>query len=345
MTAIRPPGLEAFLRKPDPAIAAIMIYGDEAEAVRELAQRVVAKVAGSSDDPFSVTTIAEQDLASDPGRLADEVQSISMFGGARAIWVKGVGEAFLKAVAPVLEAERRGNLVVAEAAALSKSSELRKLFETSPHALVLPLYEAKDEEIAASVARILAQDNLQIGDEALARFIELAGFSRALVKREAEKLALYALGAGRVSLADVEAVCGNDTGATTDELADSVFGGDIADADRLFHDLLRSGRDPGQLLSAVQKHAFRLADFRLAVERGTPAEQAVKQARPPVFFNRQQAVQAQLRAWTLADLVKAGNTLSTQVLAARQNGDLAATIASRCVLSLARKGLSLRTPR
>jgi DNA polymerase-3 subunit delta len=108
---------------------------------------------------------------------------------------------------------------------------------------------------------------------------------------------------------------------------------------------LRGGRDPGQLLSAVQKHAFRLADFRLAVERGASAEQAVKQARPPVFFKRQQSVQAQLRAWTLVDLVKAGNTLSTQVLTARQNGGLAATITSRCILSLARKGLSLRSQR
>jgi DNA polymerase-3 subunit delta len=259
--------------------------------------------------------------------------------------LKGAGEAFAKALTPLLEAGGRGNLIIAEAAALPKSSELRKLFETSPHALILPLYEAEDDETAASVQRILARDNIQIGDEALARFIELTGSSRALVKREAEKLALYALGSSRVSLADVEAVCGNDTGATADDLADSVFGGEVADADRLFHDLLRGGRDPGQLLSAVQKHAFRLADFRLAAERGMQAEQAVKQSRPPVFFKRQPAVLAQLRAWSLADLVKAGNTLSTQVLAARQNADLAAAIASRCVLSLARKGQSLRLQR
>jgi DNA polymerase-3 subunit delta len=345
MTAIRPPGLESFLRRPDPSVAAVLIYGDDSEAVRELAQRVVAKAAGASGDPFSVTTLSEQDLAADPGRLADEAQSLSMFGGSRAVWVKAAGEAFLKSVAPLLEEGRGGNLVVAEAAALAKSSELRRLFETSPRALVLPLYEAEDDETAATVTRILAGDNLQIGDEALSRFIELTGSSRALVKREAEKLALYALGAGRVSVADVEAVCGTDTGATTDELADSVFGGDIADADRIFHDLLRGGRDPGQLLSAVQKYAFRLADFRLAVDRGMPAEQAFKTARPPVFFKRQKAILAQLRAWTLADLVKAGNTLSSQVLAARQNGGLAATIASRCILSLARKGLSLRAQR
>jgi DNA polymerase-3 subunit delta len=345
MTAIRPAGLDAFLRKPDPSIGALLIYGEEPDAVRELASRAVKKVAGSLDDPFSVTMLLEQDLASDPARLADEVQSISMFGGQKAVWVKGAGEAFLKAVLPVLEGKASGNLVVAEAATLAKSSQLRAMFEKSPHALVLPLYEAELGEIAQMTEQILDRDNLRIGPDALTRFIALAGTSRGLIRREAEKLALYCLGNERVSLEDVEAVCGNDTGATTDELADSVFGGDVEEADRLFHDLVRAGQDAGRLLSSVHQQALRLQEFRVAIDRGAQAEQILKQARPPDFFKRQRAVQAQLRSWSLTDLVTAGSTLNANVLAARRNAALAEAIAGRCLLSLARKARSLRQDR
>jgi DNA polymerase III subunit delta len=345
MTAIKPAGLDSFLRKPDPAVGALLIYGDEPDAVRELASRAVKKVAGSLDDPFSVMTLAEQDLASDPARLADEVQSISMFGGRKAIWVKGAGEAFLKAVLPVLEGRASGNLVVAEAATLAKSSQLRAVFEKSPHALVVPLYEAEPGEVAQMVEQILAQDNLRIGPDALTRFMALAGSSRGLVRREAEKLALYCLGNERVSIEDVEAVCGNDTGATVDELADSVFGGDVEEADRLFHDLVRGGQDAGRLLGIVHMQALRLQDFRVAIDRGAQAEQLLKQARPPVFFKRQRAVLAQLRAWSLSDLVTAGGTLNANVLAARRNAALAEAIAGRCLLSLARKARALRQDR
>jgi DNA polymerase-3 subunit delta len=345
MTAIKPAGLDAFLRKPDPAIAAILIYGEEGDAVRELAQRAVKKVAGSLDDPFTVTALTDQDVSSDPARLIDEVQSISMFGGSKAVWVKGVGEGFLKAALPLLEGRMQGNLVVAEAAALPKNSQLRAQFEKSPHALILPLYEAESSEIAGLVEHILAQDNLRIGPDALARFIELAGTARGLARREAEKLALYCLGNERVSLEDVEAICGNDTGSTPDELADAVFGGEVEEADRLFHDLVRGGQDAGRLLGVVHMQALRLAEFRLAIDRGATADQVVKQARPPVFFRRQRLVTTQLRAWGLTDLVTAGSTLSANVLAARQNSDLAQAIAGRCLLSLARKGLSLRLDR
>lgn len=345
MTAIKPAGLDSFLRKPDPAIAALLIYGDEPDAVRDLASRAVKKVAGSLDDPFTVTTLLDQDLAGDPARLTDEVQSISMFGGQKAIWVKGAGDAFLKAVLPVLDAKMGGNLVVAEATALAKSSQLRALFEKSPHALVIPLYEAEPGEIAQLVEQLLAKDNLRIGPDALTRFMALAGTSRGLVRREAEKLALYCLGNERVSLEDVEAVCGNDTGATADELADSVFSGDVEAADRLFHDLVRSGQDAGRLLGAVHQQAMRLQEFRTAIDRGAQAEQVLKQARPPVFFKRQPTVQAQLRAWSLSDLVTAGSTLGANVLSARRNAILAEAIAGRCLLSLARKGLALRRDR
>ncbi len=345
MTAIKPAGLDAFLRKPDPAIAAILIYGEEGDAVRELAQRAVKKVAGSLDDPFSVMALAEQDITSDPARLIDEVQSISMFGGGKAIWVKGVAEGFLKAALPLLEGKAQGNLVIAEAGALPKNSQLRSQFEKSPHALIIPLYEAEIGEIAAMVEQILAQDNLKIGQDALARFIELAGTARGLAKREAEKLALYCLGSERVGVEEVEAICGNDTGSTPDELADAVFGGEVEEADRLFHDLVRGGQDAGRLLGVVHMQALRLAEFRLAIDRGATADQVVKQARPPVFFRRQRLVIAQLRAWGLSDLVTAGSTLSANVLAARQNAGLGQAIAGRCLLSLARKGLALRLDR
>jgi DNA polymerase-3 subunit delta len=345
MTAIKPAGLDSFLRKPDPAIGAVLIYGEEPDAVRELAGRAVKKVAGSLDDPFSVTVLADQELASDPARLADEVQSISMFGGQKAIWVKSAGEAFLKAILPVLEGKASGNLVVAEAATLAKSSQLRAMFEKSPHALVVPLYEAETDEIEQMVGQILAKDDLRIGPDALARFMALSGTARGLVRREAEKLVLYCLGNERVSIEDVEAVCGNDTGATADDLADSVFSGDVEEADRLFHDLIRSGQDSARLLGAVHQQSLRLQDFRLAIDRGAQAEQVLKQARPPVFFLRQRVIQPQLRVWGLADLVQAAGTLGAAVLATRRNAVLAEAIAGRCLLSLARKARALRQDR
>lgn len=342
MTAIRPPGLESFLRKPDPAVAAILIYGDEPGAVRDLAAKTVRKLAGSLDDPFAVITLQDSELAGDPGRLIDEVQSRSMFGDIRVVWLREAGEAFAKACAPLLDGRVSGNRVIAEAGMLSKASGLRNLFEKSPHGLILPLYDANPAEAGALARSVLMADGIRINEEVLHRFIELAGTSRSLVQREAEKLALYCMGLTEATLADVEAVCGNDTGAAPDQLADSVMAGEVVATDRLFQALVAGGTDAGRLLSAVHAHAMQLQDIKAAVERGGQAAQLLRSARPTIFFKRHDAIQTQLRAWSMADLVMAGSTLGQAVLQTRQMSFLGEAIASRCLLSLARKGLALR---
>ena len=345
MTVLRASAIDAFLRKPDASIGAMLIYGEEPDAVHEIASRAVKRFAGSTDDPFAVTLMQDGDLSSDPARLTDEVQSMSMLGGGKAIWIKSAEQAFLKAVLPVLEGKISGNFIVAEAGVLAKSSPLRSAFEKSPHAHAVALYEAAASEIGPLVEQLLAKDNLKISHEATHRFIELAGTQRGLVRREAEKLALYCLGATHVSVADVEAVCGNDTGADPDALVDAVFGGEVETADRLFHALVQSGTDAGRLVSVAHLHCMKLQDFRVATERGLMVDQALRQARPPIFFKRQDKVKTQLRHWGLSDLVKAANTLGATVLAVRRNAGLGQAIANRCLLSLARQGLKLRQDR
>ncbi len=345
MTVLKASGVDAFLRKPDPAIAALLIYGEEADAVRDIAQKAVKRHAGTLGDPFTVVTLQDGDLAADPARLVDEVQSLSMFGGNRAVWIKGAGEAFLKAVMPLLGGKVSGNLVVAEAGALAKSSALRAAFEKSAHAHVVPLYEAEPGEVAHLVEQILAQHKLKVGEDVLHRFIELAGTSRGLVLREVEKLSLYCLGGTQVSAADVEAICGNDTGADPEALADCVFHGDVEEADQLFQALVRAGTDAGRIVMVAHSHAQRLADFRVAIARGTKPDSAVRSARPPVFFKRQSKVLAQLQVWPLGDLMLAASTLGAAIPQVRQNTALGEAIASRCLLSLARKARALRSER
>ena len=345
MTTLKAQGLEAFLRRPDPGVAILLIYGEEPDAVRELAGRAVKRIAGSLDDPFSVVKLDDQDLASDPARLTDEVQSLSMLGGNRAIWIKGADQSFLKAASPILDGTVKGNFIVAEAGLLAKSSGLRTALEKSPRAMIMALYEAEDGDIAGALDQALGRFGLKIDQDAKFRFVELVGTSRGLLLREVEKLGAYAIGQSLVSLADVEAVCGNGAGADADDLVDAVFMGDAAEADRNFQLLVQSGFDTGRLLSLAHGHALKLQDFRLAIEKGGRAEQVLKSARPPVFFKRQQIIQSQLNIWTLTALLSAAATLAGAVLQVRQNALLAESIASRALIAIARNSRALQAGR
>lgn len=342
MAIIKANALDALLRKPTPGLAAILIYGADPSAVRDMASRAVKRLAGSLDDPFSVVVLEESNLASDPGRLIDEVQSQSLLGGNRVIWMRSAEQSFLRSAEAILNGSIRGNMIVAEAGSLAKGSALRTKFESANHLCILPLYDATPGDSIAWAEAALAREGFRIDREALALLQESAGAGSAVLAREVDKLSLYCLGENTITAADVRAVCGNASGVEADDLVDAALGGDIAEADRYFQQLTSAGVDPGRLLTMAHGHVVRLIDCRRQVDRGMRIEQAIKSAKPPIFFKRQSPVQSQLQSWELTSLLAAAAALNGAILQARLNAPLAESLANRALLAVARSARSQR---
>lgn len=342
MTAIRPQDFPQLLNKKATAYRAVLIYGSDQGGVHERAMALVRAVAGSLDDAFQVARLSEADLADDPGRLADEVQSLSLMGGTRAVWVEDAGQAFLGAITAILDAPADGNLVIAEAGALAKSAKLRTLFEEARNAAILPCYEDNARDLDQIISEVLKRDGLTISDEARTRLRGLLGSDRLASRGEIEKLALYCMGQKEVTLADVEAAAGDASGLSLDDLCDRVFEGDIAEADSLVMRLTDAGNSPGRLLALASQHLARLQRLRAEVDGGKSADLAIKTARPPVFFARQRSMTNQLRIWESDDLDRAGRTLAAATRQSREIAALEPAIVSRALLGLARQARELR---
>src|SRR5712691_9176186 len=109
----------AFLRRPDPEICAILLYGPDAGLARERAETVARTICPDLRDPFRVAELTVATLAGDPARLADEAAQISLLGGRRVIRVREAGDALASLFARFLDAAlgpvSGDTLVVAEA--------------------------------------------------------------------------------------------------------------------------------------------------------------------------------------------------------------------------------------
>jgi len=342
MAALSGAAVDRFLRSPDPAILAALIYGPDLGGVRERASAIVRAVAGSLDDAFAVVRLSDDALAGDPGLLADEQASLSLMGGRRVVWVAEAGAGFLKAIASILANPRPGNLIVAEAGALQKKAPLRTLFEASGDAVAIACYADGTREIDALITAEMRNARLSIDDDAREHLAGLLGADRALSRQELQKLATYAHGKTAVSLADVEAVCGDASEHSLDDLVDAVFEGDLDSVDAVFQTLLDAGTAPDRMISAANQHVARLAAMRMNVDAGRRTEDVVRSARPQIFFKRQAGMIRQLSAWELDGIAAAGNALGSAVLQMRGEAELSEAIALRCLLALARKARGTR---
>jgi DNA polymerase-3 subunit delta len=337
MAVLRASALEGFLRQRELAANGFLVYGPDTGKAHEAACSIVRRIAGSLEDGFRVVRLTDDDLAADPGRLADEYFALAMLGGARAVWVSDAGQAFATAAAGLLATPSGGNVLIAEAGNLRKSTPLRQLFETAEHAYAVPCYEDSAEDLASLIDVAISRAGIRMSPTARTELRIALGDDHALTRSEIDKLFLYVHGRDEITEADVRAVMSGRNAPSLDELCDAVLGGDLAAADRLIQTLLDGGAAGSRLLSAVAAHVALLRTVAAEMAAGARLSRALQSARPPVYGSRQRVIATCLRHWPAAGLSAAATTLARATLATREMPALESQIAGRALLALARR--------
>ncbi|MCU0906015.1 MAG: DNA polymerase III subunit delta [Rhodobacteraceae bacterium] len=302
---LSPRDAAAFLARPDPGVAAALIYGPAPMRVALKRQDLTRAIVGPQGEAeMRLTRLTGADVRRDPAALMDAVKATGFFPGPRCVLVDEAGDGLAEAAAAVLAGWRDGDArIVVAAGQLSPGSKLRKLFETAKTAVAIAVYDdppGRDEiegwlrEAACPPLDRAAMDDLL----ALARALDPGE-----MRQTVERLALYTRGqAAPVSAADVAAVAPASVEAETDDLIDAVADGRPDDLAGLLSRLAAQGVTPVALCISATRH-FRA----LLVAKADPAgpDAALSRARPPLNFRRKDALLRQVRRWDAAALDRA----------------------------------------
>jgi DNA polymerase-3 subunit delta len=328
------PRVEAFLRKPDPALIAVLVYGPDQGLVRERAERLVATIAGDVTDPFRVADVTPDSVKDDPARLRDEAAALPFSGGRRVVRIRDGKDVLTNAVRNLLEMGGGGGLVVVEAGELGPRSTLRQIFETESKAVALACYADEGDTLRRVIEADLAAHGLTIAPEAMEYLASHLGADRGVTRSELEKLALYK-GAGQIEVDDVLAVVGDAGAVSLDAIAYAACGGESGLLDRALATAFAEGVSAISLLRAVARHLQRLLEARAAVAGGGSVEQAMAALRPAVFYRQRAPFRAQMDLWGVARLAEGLRALTIAEIDCKQTGAPQKLLCQRALFRLA----------
>ena len=331
---------EAFIKSPDPAARAILVYGPDAGLVRERVETLVKGAAGDLADPFRVADISAKELLDDPARLADEAAALSLTGGRRAVRLRqaddNLASLFREFLASASGDVPSDTLIVVEAGDLAARSALRKIFEKAKAGAALACYRDDARNLGAVIRETLREFGHEATPDALTYLSAHLGGDRQLSRRELEKLALYkGTEPGPVELADAQACVGDSAALSLDDLAYAVAGGAAGEAERALARSLQEGVHAVGALRAVSRHFQRLHLVAGLVDGGLTLDDAVKRLRPPLFWKAAPAFRTQAAAWNLRTLARALGRLLEAESGCKHTGAPEATICSRALLEIA----------
>lgn len=331
--------IRRFLDKPDKDVRAVLLHGPNESFAHEAAQKLAAWALGSSDDPYAVTKLGEDEIRKDAARLADALAAQSLLGGPTIVWARISGKsadaAILAALASLERGEAGGYLII-EAGDLGATAELVKAFNAAAKAAAIAFYEETEAERAAHARALAKQNCVSFEPGAEEAFLAALPADRGLATREIEKLALYAHGLDRaVSLEDLTALMADEAESALDAASLAAAQGQ---ANRAVEALACIDALSGvSALRALLRRLHQLREARTFIDEGMSAADAVGKLRPPVFWKERDAVAAQARLWSAKKLNAAYEILWAAELRAKTAGapqDLIAADAYRSVARL-----------
>ncbi len=338
----RRPDIERFLRAPDPAVRAALIYGRDLGVVRDRGHELAGRVVVNPDDPFDVALLTERDLAEDGGRLESELAAQSLMGGRRLVRVRLSAEmpAVDRLAAEALARHAAGEFnpdafFLIETGTRGRDSALRKTAEKANGAAAIPCYEDDPGDVARLVRETLAKDGVALNAEALALFVARMPKERGVARREIERLALYLdPGSGaQATPADLEPFLGVEPEASLAGAATDAFGGRLAQAQAGLRRVAQEGESGPAAVRALGMHLGRLRRVLTLAKSGAGLQEAAKSS--GVFWKQEREFLRQARAWTLSDLDRLHPELLAADRACKTAGSPDRLIAERLALTVA----------
>ncbi|WP_419807710.1 DNA polymerase III subunit delta [Sphingomonas sp.] len=327
-------GTNGQLPKLRPDLRLYLFHGADEAGAADLAKRLAASLPDA--ERVDLDAVA---LRKDPGRLADEAASMSLFGDARLIRATGIGEESLAALTLLLDADRAGNPVIAVAPSVKASSKIVKLATDSPRAVAVACYAPSAADAERIAGTMLTDAGLRPAAGLARRIADAAGTDRAVMAQEVEKLALFLDAAPDrphdASLADLDAI-GADLGEA--ELAgavDALIEGRPGNLGAALARLDEGGASPVPWLRAVQRRLVTLGEMRSAVDRGEPADAVMKRHR--IFWREEAKTTGDLRRWSAGMIATALQRVRGAELAAMSSGTAGAVGAEHDAVALARR--------
>src|SRR5204862_5888431 len=166
-------------------------------------------------------------------------------------------------------------------------------------------YSDNARDLAQVIRDAFAAHNIGASRDATDFLVQHLGEDRLVTRAELEKLTLYAGDGGHIELDEARAVIADTAALSLDDAVLAAAEGDAAALDRALSRVFQEGESPVTVIRALLRHLQRLHQLAIRVAGGASVDDAIRGARPPIFFKQQDSWRRQLQRWSEARLRRA----------------------------------------
>lgn len=293
--------IDNIIRNLPVAVKSALVYGPDAGLADERAAIIAAGITGPAPDPFSVTEISAEKIKEDAAIIAEELSSLSFFGGRKLVKIRNAGDSLTSSITAALKFLNSrpddNSFLLVTAGELGARSSLRLLFEKEKHAYAIPCYQEDAQSLAAVVRGRLKAAGFLWEDGVIETISANLVGDRMILNSELEKLFLFKAEDKNITMSDVAELLVDSGETSLDELCISLADRDAAKLYRLFAKALMQGIEPVRIIRHLLGYFGRINIVYGKIRSRISEQEAIAGLRPPIFWKNLPNFKRHIGSW------------------------------------------------
>ena len=260
-----------------------LIYGPNEGLIRENID-IVFKNFTKGADCEKINIVGKQ-LDESISILNDEISTISLFSEKKFIILDSPKEKHVSIIEDSLSLDFKNTCMVVKQDNLKKSSNIRKLYETSKNHFSLACYDDDVKVLSSLLEKFQKEHSITFDSGVKSFLLNNLSNDRMVIKNELEKILLSLSEDDRkVDIEKLKYILHDSAHTDFQQINSSILFGNIEKGSKSLEKLFNLGTNPVAILKSFNNYIMRIRLTQVELAKGKQFDEAIKVLRPPVFW-------------------------------------------------------------
>ncbi len=230
--------------------------------------------------------------------LNDEISTFSLFSEKKFISLESAKEKHASIIEEALSLDVKNTCLVVKQDNLTKSSKIRKLFESSNTHFSLACYDDDIKVLSSLLEKFQKENNITFDNDIKSFLLNNLSNDRMVIKNELEKILLsLSEGDRKVDIEKVRYILHDSAYTDFQQINNSILFGNIEKGSKSLEKLFNLGTNPVAILKSLNNYIMRIRLTQVELSKGKQFDEAIKILRPPVFWKEKSDFKRHCLMW------------------------------------------------
>ena len=273
-----------------------LIYGPNEGLIRENID-VVYKNFSKGTDCEKINVNSKQ-LDDSISILNDEISTISLFSEKKFIVLDSPKEKHVSIIEDSFSLDFKNTCMVVKQGNLTKSSSIRKLYETSKSHFCLACYDDDIKALSLLLEKFQKEHNIKFDSDVKSFLLNNLSNDRMVVKNELEKILLSLSKDDQIiDIEKLRYILYDSSHTDLQQINNSILFGNIEKGSKSLEKLFNLGTNPIAILKSFNNYILRIRLTQVELSKGKQFDEAIKVLRPPVFWKEKSDFKRHCLMW------------------------------------------------